>query len=146
MIGDPQRGSAWTRALLGLPAAELHLCGDGSALDLVRQICDDTGEELEVVDYSRKTPLVLESRALSSIQVPEFLSVFDRTSAQHLCTRLYSLTFSIGGRLRGGFQQGRYLQGQERDRIEIWFEGDRQPASCEVHLIASTLSVVTITS
>ena len=48
MIGDPARGSAWTRALLGLPAAEIHLCGDASALGLVRQMCEDTGEELEV--------------------------------------------------------------------------------------------------
>jgi ATP-dependent RNA helicase SUPV3L1/SUV3 len=46
MIGDPQRGSAWTRALLGLPAGEVHLCGDASALGLVEKMCHDMGEEL----------------------------------------------------------------------------------------------------
>lgn len=35
MMGDEQRGWAWTRALQGLPANELHLCGDASALPLV---------------------------------------------------------------------------------------------------------------
>ena len=36
MVGDESRGWAWTRALQGLPATELHLCGDASALPLVR--------------------------------------------------------------------------------------------------------------
>jgi hypothetical protein len=30
MIGDEARGWAWTRALMGVPANEVHLCGDGS--------------------------------------------------------------------------------------------------------------------
>lgn len=30
MIGDESRGWAWTRALMGVPANEVHLCGDGS--------------------------------------------------------------------------------------------------------------------
>ena len=37
MMADPTRGWAFTRALLGLPAAELHLCGDPAALDLARR-------------------------------------------------------------------------------------------------------------
>jgi len=36
MIGDESRGWAWTRALQGVPANEIHLCGDASALPLVR--------------------------------------------------------------------------------------------------------------
>lgn len=39
MIGDDRRGWAWTRALLGLPANEIHLCGDTSALELVGRLC-----------------------------------------------------------------------------------------------------------
>jgi len=33
---DVQRGWAWTRALLGIPADEIHLCGEAAAIDLVR--------------------------------------------------------------------------------------------------------------
>ena len=47
-IGDDARGWAWTRALQGLPANEIHLCGDGSALPLVRALAADMGEPLEV--------------------------------------------------------------------------------------------------
>ncbi len=46
-IGDEARGWAWTRALQGLAANEIHLCGDGSALPLVRTLAADMGEPLE---------------------------------------------------------------------------------------------------
>lgn len=48
MIGDEQRGFAWTRALLGLPANELHVCGDGSAVKLVQQLAGECGDEFEL--------------------------------------------------------------------------------------------------
>lgn len=31
MISDPDRGWAWTRALLGVPCLTFHVCGSGSA-------------------------------------------------------------------------------------------------------------------
>jgi ATP-dependent RNA helicase SUPV3L1/SUV3 len=46
MMADPVRGFAWTRALLGLRADEIHLCGDPSVLSIVRKICADTGDDL----------------------------------------------------------------------------------------------------
>lgn len=36
MIGDRDRGWGWTRALLGLPAKEIHVCGDPAALPLLQ--------------------------------------------------------------------------------------------------------------
>ena len=36
MITDPQRGWAWTRALVNIMAEEIHICGDPSVLDLVK--------------------------------------------------------------------------------------------------------------
>jgi ATP-dependent RNA helicase SUPV3L1/SUV3 len=48
MIGDEQRGFAWTRALLGLPANEIHVCGDTSAVALVRQLAEECGDEFEL--------------------------------------------------------------------------------------------------
>ena len=43
MLGDPLRGAAWTRALLGLPAQQLHLCGNPAALPLIQRIVHETG-------------------------------------------------------------------------------------------------------
>ena len=48
MIKDQQRGWAWTRALLGLYAQEIHVCGEASTIDLVRELALATGEDVEV--------------------------------------------------------------------------------------------------
>ncbi|CAL0298996.1 unnamed protein product [Lupinus luteus] len=64
MMSDPFRGYAWTRALLGLTADEIHVCGDPSVLDIVRKICEDTGDELYEEHYERFKPLVVEAKTL----------------------------------------------------------------------------------
>lgn len=46
MIGDPERGSAWTQAVLGLKAKTIHLCGDERALGLISKLCSITGDEV----------------------------------------------------------------------------------------------------
>ncbi len=61
MIGSPDRGDAWTRAFLGVPAREVHLCGDPSVVPLVEEMCSVTGEQHEVRTYSRLTPLKVSS-------------------------------------------------------------------------------------
>lgn len=64
MMADPYRGYAWTRALLGLKADEIHVCGDPSVLDIVRKICQDTGDQLYEQHYERFKPLVVEAKTL----------------------------------------------------------------------------------
>lgn len=64
MMSDPCRGYAWTRALLGLMADEIHLCGDPSVLDVVRMTCSETGDELHEQHYERFKPLVVEAKTL----------------------------------------------------------------------------------
>jgi hypothetical protein len=66
LLGDASRGWAWTRVLLGLPADELHLCGDAAVLPLLRRLAAVTGEELTVKTYARLVPLAVEPRALRS--------------------------------------------------------------------------------
>jgi ATP-dependent RNA helicase SUPV3L1/SUV3 len=53
MIGSPDRGWAWTRALLGLPVKELHLCGDPSTLALIQRISTVANEEVDVKKFFR---------------------------------------------------------------------------------------------
>lgn len=48
MVRDPTRGWAWTRALLGLNAKEIHVCGEASAIGLVNELAIAAGEEVEV--------------------------------------------------------------------------------------------------
>ncbi|TRZ20719.1 hypothetical protein HGM15179_006383 [Zosterops borbonicus] len=67
MIRDPARGWAWTRALLGLCAEEIHVCGEPAAIDLVTELMYTTGEEVEVRNYKRLTPLTVLDYPLESL-------------------------------------------------------------------------------
>ncbi|KAL9714636.1 RNA helicase [Leucoagaricus gongylophorus] len=64
MIGDPERGFAWTDGVLGLCAKEIHLCGEESAVPVVRQLLQETGDELTIKRYERLTPLLVEEQSL----------------------------------------------------------------------------------
>ena len=44
MVADPSRGHSFTRAILGIPAHTLHVCGDPASLPLLRQLMQDTGK------------------------------------------------------------------------------------------------------
>lgn len=64
MIADPKRGWAWTRALLGARATELHLCGEVRAVPLIRELAALTGDKLEIHRYERLNPLKAMDRSL----------------------------------------------------------------------------------
>jgi ATP-dependent RNA helicase SUPV3L1/SUV3 len=83
MITDPQRGWAWTRALVNLHSHEIHVCGDGSVVDLIKQIVDLCGDELEIKTYQRMTELKVEERTItiSQLQKHDALIVFSRRNA-----------------------------------------------------------------
>ncbi|KAI9782871.1 MAG: RNA helicase [Peltula sp. TS41687] len=57
MIGSSERGWAWTRALMGLQAKELHLCGEKRSESLIRQLAALMGDKLEVHHHERLSPL-----------------------------------------------------------------------------------------
>ena len=80
MMRDPQRGWAWTRALLGKPhglsldyrsslssagiqAKEIHLRDESSTIRLVQELMATTADELEIWEYQRLTKLNYEDRA-----------------------------------------------------------------------------------
>ncbi|KIM87334.1 hypothetical protein PILCRDRAFT_814823 [Piloderma croceum F 1598] len=64
MIADSNRGGAWTRAVLGLFAKEIHLCGEETAIPIVQALVKETGDELVINRYTRLTPLILQEQTL----------------------------------------------------------------------------------
>ena len=64
MIGDDTRGASWTRALLGVPAAEVHVCGDVAALSAIEAICASTGDSFEIRHYERMTAISPQTTSL----------------------------------------------------------------------------------
>lgn len=57
MIGDGMRGWAWTQAVLGVQAKEVHLCGEERAVPLIEALCAKTGDEVVVHRYKRLSSL-----------------------------------------------------------------------------------------
>lgn len=65
MIGDPDRGWAWTQAVAGMAASEIVMTGSADAIPYVRRIAEATGEDLEIVEFTRKSPLRTQEERVS---------------------------------------------------------------------------------
>lgn len=65
MIRDSQRGMAWSKALLGLRCKEIHICGALNSKELLEKIIKDCDDYYEIKEYSRNTPLEVESKNFS---------------------------------------------------------------------------------
>ncbi|WP_457595365.1 helicase-related protein [Hydrogenimonas sp.] len=59
MIADPDRGWAWANAIIGIPAQTVIMTGSEDALEAVKELAEWLDEELEVVRFERKAPLIL---------------------------------------------------------------------------------------
>ena len=84
MLADEERGSAWTRVILGLNAREIHLCGNSSAVSIVERMLSTTGESLEVRQYDRLSPLIPSRRTLSESYPGVYLLLLSYLSAELL--------------------------------------------------------------
>lgn len=82
MIGNEERGWAWSQALLGLKAKELHLCGEARTVPLIRELVAQMGDKLEIHHYERLSPLKAASRSLDGnltrLRKGDCLVVFSR--------------------------------------------------------------------
>jgi ATP-dependent RNA helicase SUPV3L1/SUV3 len=64
MLAQEDRGWAWTRALLGAIAKEVHLCGETRVVPLIRELAASMGDELVIHQYERLNPLKAMSKSL----------------------------------------------------------------------------------
>jgi ATP-dependent RNA helicase SUPV3L1/SUV3 len=64
MLQDPDRGSAWTAALVGAPANKVFICGSTAVTAPCIDAIAALGETYDITYLQRKTPLVLEDESL----------------------------------------------------------------------------------
>ncbi len=57
MMSDENRGSFWTRAILGIRAEEIHVCCSGTAESLLIKMIRRCGDTYEIVRHERNTRL-----------------------------------------------------------------------------------------
>ena len=88
MIGHNERGWAWSQALLGLKAKELHLCGEARTVPLIRELAAAMGDKLVLHHYERLSPLKVASKSLfgdlSQLRKGDCLVVFSRREIHSL--------------------------------------------------------------
>ena len=98
MIGDEQRGYAWTNAILGIYSKEIHLCMAPEALNVVISLIDSCNDTYEIVEHHRKTPLILEDtkytlptkKSIQSLKKGDALIVFSKREALTISSQLKS--------------------------------------------------------
>ncbi len=80
MLADPDRGAAWTAAIMGVPAREVIVLGAPDCLPLVRRIAELCDEPVEVVRLARMNPLhaAADAVGLSSITDADAVVAFSR--------------------------------------------------------------------
>lgn len=64
MMSDPDRGWAWTNALLGVQAREVHVCGEPSTYRILEKIVQMTGDKLTLNEYDRLGRLNVEKSSI----------------------------------------------------------------------------------
>ena len=122
MIADPERGYAWTRAILGVLAPEVHLCAAPQAKDLLLRLIRSCGDQAEVVVHERKTPLLCMNKVVNylDIQPGDALITFSKMSV-----------LSIAEDLRQHGKEPAIIYGAlpyatRRKQVEGFLNGDRQ--------------------
>ncbi len=100
MIGDPQRGYAWTRAVLGIRAHEVHICCAAESVQLLKQLIEDCEDTLEIRVHDRQTPLTVQDQSFffpRDVRKGDALIVFSRKKALQVGAELaqHHITSSI---------------------------------------------------
>lgn len=80
MIADPSRGAAWTRAIFGVHAKEVHICLAPEAEPILRRLLENIQAPYETVAHQRLVPLLFSGTAkgLEAVEPGDALITFSR--------------------------------------------------------------------
>lgn len=95
MLADPDRGWAWTRALLAAPSPEVHLAGSPDALPLIQAILQQTGETVEVRSYERRSELLMLDVPARTLEAGDAVIGFSRRQVMGLRARFLSKGYTV---------------------------------------------------
>lgn len=93
MIGDSQRGFAWTRAILGAKAKEIHLCAAPEALDLLIRVIEECGDTYQLSEHRRNTELIYLHKDYdieTDVDQGDALVVFSKKSVLNIASELFN--------------------------------------------------------
>ncbi len=121
MIDDPDRGWAWANAIIGIPATTVVMTGSEDALEAVKELAEWLDEELEVVRFERKAPLILNHRptSLKRLEPSTAIVAFSRRD-------VLALKEQLGGRYDVSVVYGNLSPEVRREEARRFREGESQ--------------------
>ena len=123
MIADRDRGGAWTAAILGLCADEIHACASPDAEGLLTRIIQECGDELEIVRHRRMVPLMAEKEGFrfpASVRRGDALIVFSKARVHAVAAELKRQGWRVS------LIYGALPPDVRRDQAERFQKGDSQ--------------------
>ena len=92
MIADTERGYAWSRAILGVLAPEIHLCAAPEAENILLHLITACGDSYEIIHHERKAPLVCMRHPVdySSVEPGDALITFSKIGVLSMAEDLRS--------------------------------------------------------
>ena len=98
MIADRDRGGAWSAAMLGLQAEEIHVCASPDAEKLLLEVIAECGDEWTVNRHERMAPLMVEEGGFQfpgSVRAGDALIVFSRMRVHALAAELKQKGYAV---------------------------------------------------
>jgi ATP-dependent RNA helicase SUPV3L1/SUV3 len=106
MLMDPDRGSAWTAALVGVPAKQVFICGANSVTASCTRVLDALNEPYTLTHLQRMTPLVIEDASICGeryhaaklrkvLQAGDAIIAFSRKDVLTLAARIRQWGFNV---------------------------------------------------
>lgn len=106
MLMDPDRGSAWTAALVGVPAKQVFVCGANSVTESCTRVLDALNEPYTLTHLQRMTPLMIEDASIcgeryhaaklrKALQTGDAIIAFSRKDVLTLAARIRQWGFQV---------------------------------------------------
>ncbi|WP_456323085.1 helicase-related protein [Hydrogenimonas sp.] len=121
MIADSDRGWAWANAIIGIPAKTVIMTGSEDALSAIEELAEWLGEELEVVRFERKAPLILNHHptSLKKLEPSTAIVAFSRRD-------VLALKEQLSGRYDVSVVYGNLSPEVRREEARRFREGESQ--------------------
>lgn len=127
MIGDKQRGWAWTRAIIGVLSPEIHICMAPEAKDVIIKLIKDCKDTYEIIEHKRDTELVFEDKKFDlnkDVKKGDALVVFGKKKALAVSAQL------LNNNIKTSIIYGSLPYSTRRKQFERFLSGETDVIVC----------------
>ena len=127
MIADKQRGWAWTRAIIGVLAPEIHICMAPEAKDIIIKLIKDCKDTYEVIEHKRDTELIFEDKKFDlnkDVKKGDALVVFGKKKALAVSAQL------LNNNIKTSIIYGSLPYSTRKKQFERFLSGETEVIVC----------------